>query len=182
MAARPGGPTSESGLPALSRWRRWLLDRYREVASAGGRLVPVYLFPPVESAPGHQDSGTDRVACGNTARKRACLKLISKMPGLQKLGQVLARNRRLSPALRQALSELENGMSDVMPGEIRAIVDGAIGTAPRSSTPWNSMPRSSRKAAPAPSCDSPGRTGRGSRARRFQGSETLRPGLLLART
>lgn len=50
------------------------------------------------------------------------LTLISKMPGLQKLGQVLARNRRLSPALRQALSELENGMSDVMPAEIRAIV------------------------------------------------------------
>ena len=50
------------------------------------------------------------------------IRLISKMPGLQKLGQVLARNRRLSPALRQALSELENGMSDVQPGEIRAII------------------------------------------------------------
>jgi ubiquinone biosynthesis protein len=55
------------------------------------------------------------------------LKLISKMPGLQKLGQVLARNRRLSPALRQALSELENGMSDVLPGDIRAIVAEELG-------------------------------------------------------
>ena len=55
------------------------------------------------------------------------LKLISKMPGLQKLGQVLARNRRLSPALREALSELENGMSDVMPAEIRAIVTEQLG-------------------------------------------------------
>jgi len=54
------------------------------------------------------------------------LKLISRMPALQKLGQVLARSRRLSPALRQALSELENGMSDVMPGEIRAVHSGAI--------------------------------------------------------
>src|ERR1051326_3221135 len=50
------------------------------------------------------------------------IQLISRMPGLQKLGQVLARNRRLSPALRTALSSLENGMSDVEPREIRAIV------------------------------------------------------------
>ena len=50
------------------------------------------------------------------------------MPGLQKLGQVLARNRRLSPALREALSELENGMSDVEPGEIRAIVEAQLGS------------------------------------------------------
>ena len=44
------------------------------------------------------------------------LRLVSRMPGLQKLGQVMARNRRLAPSLREALSELENGMSDVRPG------------------------------------------------------------------
>jgi ubiquinone biosynthesis protein len=55
------------------------------------------------------------------------LTLISRMPGLQKLGQVLARNRRLSPALRQALAELENGMSDATPAEIRAIVTEQLG-------------------------------------------------------
>jgi ubiquinone biosynthesis protein len=38
------------------------------------------------------------------------------------VGQVLARNRRLPPALREALSELENGMSDVTAEEIRAII------------------------------------------------------------
>ena len=53
--------------------------------------------------------------------------LISRMPGLQKLGQVLARNRRLSPALRQALAELENGMSDATPDEIREIVSEQLG-------------------------------------------------------
>src|SRR5690349_18102950 len=41
------------------------------------------------------------------------LRLISRMPGLQKVGQVLARNRRISPKLRAALSGLENGMRDV---------------------------------------------------------------------
>ncbi len=55
------------------------------------------------------------------------LKLIARMPGLQKLGQVLARNRRLSPTLRQALAELENGMSDAVPAEIRAIVTQQLG-------------------------------------------------------
>jgi ubiquinone biosynthesis protein len=57
------------------------------------------------------------------------LMLISRMPGLQKLGQVLARNRRLSPALRQALAELENGMSDATPDEIRATVTEQLGPA-----------------------------------------------------
>lgn len=55
------------------------------------------------------------------------LQLISKMPGLQKLGQVLARNRRLSPELRNALAELENGMSDATPADIRAIVLEQLG-------------------------------------------------------
>jgi ubiquinone biosynthesis protein len=55
------------------------------------------------------------------------LRLVSKMPGLQKVGQVLARNRRILPKLREALSELENGMSDVTAAEIRAIIDARLG-------------------------------------------------------
>jgi ubiquinone biosynthesis protein len=63
----------------------------------------------------------------DTPAETRLLKLISGMPGLQKLGQVLARNRRLSPALRQALEELENGMCDATPIEIRAIVREQLG-------------------------------------------------------
>ena len=63
----------------------------------------------------------------DTPPEKRLLTLISRMPGLQKLGQVLARNRRLSPALRQALSELENGMSDATPSEIRTIVTDQLG-------------------------------------------------------
>lgn len=48
--------------------------------------------------------------------------VIAKTPGLQKLGQVLARARRLSPALRHELQKLENGISDVTPGEVHEIV------------------------------------------------------------
>jgi ubiquinone biosynthesis protein len=55
------------------------------------------------------------------------LRLISKVPGLQKLGQVIARNRHLHPALRRALAKLEDGIRDVQPEEIRSIVLKALG-------------------------------------------------------
>ncbi|MGZ4732033.1 MAG: AarF/UbiB family protein [Terriglobales bacterium] len=55
------------------------------------------------------------------------LRLIAKVPGLQKLGQVIARNRHLRPALRNALARLENGIRDVQPEEIRAIIQRDLG-------------------------------------------------------
>lgn len=55
------------------------------------------------------------------------LRLIAKVPGLQKLGQVLARNRHLDPALRDALSQLENGICDVNAADIAAIVQDELG-------------------------------------------------------
>jgi ubiquinone biosynthesis protein len=63
----------------------------------------------------------------DTPSEARLLRLISKMPGLQKLGQVLARNRRLAPALRNALAELENGMSDVTAEQIRNIIVEELG-------------------------------------------------------
>lgn len=55
------------------------------------------------------------------------LRLIAKVPGLQKLGQVIARNRHLSPALRIALARLENGIRDAKPEEIEAIIRSEFG-------------------------------------------------------
>ena len=55
------------------------------------------------------------------------LRLIAKVPGLQKLGQVIARNQHLHPALRNALAKLENGIRDVNPEVIRAIVEKNLG-------------------------------------------------------
>jgi ubiquinone biosynthesis protein len=55
------------------------------------------------------------------------LRLIAKVPGLQKLGQVLARNRHLPRPLRRALSELENGISDVSMEQMRAIIVEELG-------------------------------------------------------
>ncbi len=63
----------------------------------------------------------------HTPPESRLLRLIAKMPGLQKLGQVLARNRHLHPSLRGALSVLENGISDVNPEEIHAIILEQLG-------------------------------------------------------
>ncbi len=63
----------------------------------------------------------------STAPEQRLIVLISRMPALQKIGQVLARNRRLSPDFRAALSQLENGMSDVTPAEIRALIEAGLG-------------------------------------------------------
>jgi ubiquinone biosynthesis protein len=64
----------------------------------------------------------------DTKPERRLLSLIAKVPGLQKLGQVLARNRHLPPALRRALAELENGICDVEAEQIRAIIRHQLGS------------------------------------------------------
>src|SRR5579872_3101090 len=63
----------------------------------------------------------------NTPTEKRLLCLIAKVPGLQKLGQVLARNRHLLPPLRRALSELENGISDMNPAEVHKIIVRELG-------------------------------------------------------
>ena len=55
------------------------------------------------------------------------LRLIARVPGLQKLGQVIARNQHLRSALRNALIRLENGIRDVQPDEICAIIKKDLG-------------------------------------------------------
>jgi ubiquinone biosynthesis protein len=62
-----------------------------------------------------------------TPPEKRLLRLISKVPGLQKLGQVLARNRHLRPSLRNALSKLENGIRDVKPQDICALIEKELG-------------------------------------------------------
>jgi ubiquinone biosynthesis protein len=63
----------------------------------------------------------------DTPPERRLIQLVSRMPGLQKIGQVLARNRHITPALRTALTGLENGMSDVSISEIKTILHEQLG-------------------------------------------------------
>src|SRR5579864_5796438 len=62
-----------------------------------------------------------------TPAEERLLRLIAKVPGLQKLGQVIARNQHLRPALRRALAKLENGIRDVKPEDIRAMIEQDLG-------------------------------------------------------
>jgi ubiquinone biosynthesis protein len=62
-----------------------------------------------------------------TSAEARLLRLIAKVPGLQKLGQVIARNQHLRPALRQALAKLENGIRDVTAEEIRTTIQRELG-------------------------------------------------------
>jgi len=63
----------------------------------------------------------------NMPAEARLLRLIAKVPGLQKLCQVIARNQHLRPALRTALAKLENGIRDVKPADMRAIIEQRLG-------------------------------------------------------
>jgi ubiquinone biosynthesis protein len=128
-------PVGESLREAMARW---IVDEVVPVES----LVPEsYLKwrPPVRDAMMYVVAhlSPERLAPKlleqielpvNAPAELRLLRLIAKVPGLQKLGQVIARNRHLRPALRTALAKLENGIRDVKPEDIRAIIEQSLGT------------------------------------------------------
>ena len=97
------------------RWRPLVRDSMRFVVSrlSASRLAPK-VVEQIELAP-------------DTPAEQRLLRFIAKVPGLQKIGQVLARNRKLDPRVRRALAELEDGISDVTIAEIRAIILRELG-------------------------------------------------------
>jgi ubiquinone biosynthesis protein len=97
------------------KWRPPVRDAMMFVVThlSAGRLAPK-LLEQVELPP-------------KTSPEKRLLLLIAKVPGLQKLGQVIARNRHLGPALRNALAKLENGIRDVEPEEICALIRQQLG-------------------------------------------------------
>lgn len=116
---------------------RWIVDHIVPVRS----LVPrhyQHLAPIVRDAMEFEVAhlSADRLAPKlieqielppNTRPEARLFRLISKVPGLQKLGQVLARNRHLRPSLRNALSKLENGIRDVSATDIRVVIEQELG-------------------------------------------------------
>lgn len=62
-----------------------------------------------------------------TSPEARLLKLIARVPGLQKLGQVLARNRHIRRTVRIALAKLENGIRDVDIDDVLASVRRELG-------------------------------------------------------
>ncbi len=131
------GLRSPLGRSLRDTMARWIVDEIVPVE----RLVPeAYLKwrPPVRDAmmfvvarlsPGRlAPKLLEQVELPEkTSPETRLLRLIAKVPGLQKLGQVIGRNQHLRPALRKALTRLENGIRDVKPEDIRAIIQRDLG-------------------------------------------------------
>jgi ubiquinone biosynthesis protein len=128
-------PVGESLREAMARW---IVD---EIVPVGSLVPESYLKwrPPVRDAMMYVVAhlSPERLAPKlleqielplNAPAELRLLRLIAKVPGLQKLGQVIARNQHLRPALRTALAKLENGIRDVKPEDIRAIIEQSLGT------------------------------------------------------
>ncbi len=98
-----------------AKWRPPVRDAMTFVVThlSAGRLAPK-LLEQLELPP-------------KTSPEKRLLLLIAKVPGLQKLGQVIARNRHLGPALRNALAKLENGIRDVGAEEMAGIIRRELG-------------------------------------------------------
>ena len=101
--------------PAYLKWRPPVRDSMMFVVA---RLSPSRLAPKLVE---------QLELPASTSPEQRLLRLIARVPGLQKLGQVIARNQHLSPALRNALARLENGIRDVKPEEMRAIIQKELG-------------------------------------------------------
>lgn len=116
---------SPAGEAMRDTMARWIVDEIVPV----GRLVPqayVEWRPPVRDAMMFVVARLSPARLApklleqlelplDTSAEVRLLRLIAKVPGLQKLGQVIARNQHLRPALRNALARLENGIRDVRP-------------------------------------------------------------------
>ena len=100
---------------AYVKWRAPVRDAMMFVVA---RLSPARLAPKL----------LEQVELpAGTSPEVRLLRLIAKVPGLQKLGQVIARNQHLRPALRKALAKLENGIRDVKPEDVRAVIQENLG-------------------------------------------------------
>jgi len=126
MQAALNGPAGDQVRDVLGRWVAETLSVLVPTASANWRALvhDAMLFVV-------QHLSAERLAAKlveqlglppRTAPERRLLLLISRVPGLQKLGQVLARNRALEPRLRIALSRLENGIRDMKVSDVRRTV------------------------------------------------------------
>src|ERR1022692_1071110 len=137
ISAIEAGLRSPDGQAMRDTMARWIVDEIVPVE----RLVPqayVAWRPPVRDAMMFVVTRLSPARLApklleqlelppKTSAEDRLLRLIAKVPGLQKLGQVIARNQHLRPALRTALERLENGIRDVRPEDVVAIIQQELG-------------------------------------------------------
>ncbi|MBA3531192.1 MAG: hypothetical protein H0T73_04640 [Ardenticatenales bacterium] len=98
-----------------SEWRPVVRDA---VAFVGSRLSTERLVPKLVE---------QMLLPADMPLEQRLLVLISQMPSLQKIGQIVARNPNLDPSFRTELTRLENAIEDVRPEEIRAEIERQLG-------------------------------------------------------
>jgi len=137
VAAIQAALASEAGRTVRAQMGRWIVDHLIPVEHLVPEPYTAWRQPVREAMLFVADHFSDaRLAVKlleqielptNARPETRLLQLIAKVPGLQKLGQVLARNRHLRPALRKALAELENGIHDVDAAGVEAIIRQQLG-------------------------------------------------------
>jgi len=137
VAAIQAALASEAGRTVRAEMGRWIVDHLIPVEHLVPEPYAAWRQPVREAMLFVADHFSEarlavklleQIELPATARPETrLLQLIAKVPGLQKLGQVLARNRHLRPALRKALAELENGIHDVEATGVQAIIREQLG-------------------------------------------------------
>jgi ubiquinone biosynthesis protein len=128
------GPSANMIRTAMARWiSQHIVPASRLVPAAHVRWIPVVrdamVFVVMNlSAARLAPKLLEQLELPSRTRvETRLLLLISKVPGLQKLGQVLARNRHLGPSLRRALIRLENDIRDMKPEEVAEVIRERLG-------------------------------------------------------
>lgn len=133
LAAALKGEGSEALRRQIGAWVMRLVPIETLVPESARRWRPLvadalqFLFSRLSAARLAEKIAEQMELPVDTEPERRLIRLIARMPGLQKMGQVLARNPRLAPPLRTALTELENGISDVTVAEVQAILHERLG-------------------------------------------------------
>jgi ubiquinone biosynthesis protein len=137
VAAIQAALASETGRALRAEMGRWIVDHLVPVEHLVPEPYAVWRQPVREAmlfVVSHLSDARlavkllEQIELPPNARPETrLLQLIARVPGLQKLGQVLARNRHLRPALRKALAELENGIHDVDADGVREIIRRQLG-------------------------------------------------------
>ncbi|MCB1121457.1 MAG: AarF/ABC1/UbiB kinase family protein, partial [Verrucomicrobiae bacterium] len=83
----------------------------------GSRLPPERLIPKL----------VEQIMKPDQPLELRFIEFIARMPTLQKLGQIIARNQHLDPRFRGQLIHLENSIRDVSPSEIEKLLHRRLG-------------------------------------------------------
>ncbi|MBP7964642.1 MAG: hypothetical protein KBG20_00380 [Caldilineaceae bacterium] len=100
-------------------YRQWRPIVRDAVIFIGGRLSDRRLVPKL---------ARQLILPPGTTLEQRLLNFIEQMPALQKIGQMVARNRHLEPGFRAELTRLENAIQDISPAEIFATIEHQLGT------------------------------------------------------